>query len=117
MTRIGVAVAVTCLLVLAGCAADGQRPAGTAAGGSSTSELATFYHNRGLAMATAQDYDRAIADFGEALRIDPSYSPAYNDRGVAYRRKGDFDRAIQDYNEALRLNPKYGLALTNRGIA
>ena len=30
------------------------------------------------------DNDRAIADYSEAIRIDPKYASAYNDRGVAY---------------------------------
>ncbi len=63
------------------------------------------------------DNDRAIADYNEAIRLDPKYAIAYNNRGIAYRAKGDNDRAIADYSEAIRLDPKYAVAFNNRGIA
>ena len=51
------------------------------------------------------DYDGAIADFTEAIRLAPNYVYAYNIRGVVYRQKGDYDRAIADFEEALKINP------------
>ena len=63
------------------------------------------------------DHDRAIADYSEAIRLDPKHASAFNNRGIAYRAKGDHDRAIADYNEAIRLDPKDALAFNNRGIA
>jgi len=30
------------------------------------------------------DYDRAIADYGQAISLNPKYDPAYNHRGNAY---------------------------------
>jgi tetratricopeptide (TPR) repeat protein len=51
------------------------------------------------------DNDRAIADYNEAIRLQPGYALAYNNRGGAYVRTGDFDRAINDYTEAIRINP------------
>jgi tetratricopeptide (TPR) repeat protein len=53
------------------------------------------------------DYDRAIADLTEAIRLDPKYVWAYASRGEAYRMKGDYDRAIADLTEAIRLDPNY----------
>ena len=64
-----------------------------------TTTAATLYGDKG-------DYDRAIADYDEAIRLDPRYAVAYYNRGVAYCDKGDYDRAIADYNEAIRLDPK-----------
>ena len=73
--------------------------------------------NQGYTDTNAGDYDRAIADYNEAIRLDPKSAIAFSDRGVAYMRKGDLDRAFADYNEALRLNPTYGPAFSNRGVA
>src|SRR5262244_2068669 len=64
-----------------------------------------------------RDYDRAIADYNEAIRLVPADAPAFFGRGNAYASKGDRDRAIADYSEAIRLDPKYAFAFNNRGIA
>jgi tetratricopeptide (TPR) repeat protein len=63
------------------------------------------------------NYDRAISDYTEAIRLKPNYAKAYYNRGNAYREKGDYDRAISDYNEAIRLNPKDANAYHSRGVA
>lgn len=62
-------------------------------------------------------HDRAIADFSEAIRLDPTYAIAFRGRGIAYGNKGDYDRAIADFTEAIRLDPKLATAFSNRGLA
>jgi tetratricopeptide (TPR) repeat protein len=62
-------------------------------------------------------YDRAIADFTQAIRLDPANAKAYKERGDAYAGKGDLDRAIANYNQAIRLDPTYAAAYRNRGTA
>jgi tetratricopeptide (TPR) repeat protein len=74
-------------------------------------------NNRGAAYAAKHDYDRAIADFDEAIRLDPKSSSAIGYRGFAYDAKQDYDRAIADYNEAIRLDPKSSSNVENRGAA
>jgi tetratricopeptide (TPR) repeat protein len=80
-------------------------------------DLATLYNNRGSAWYDKGDYDRAIADYAEAIRLNPKYALAFNNRGNAWAAKGDYDRAIADYTEAIRLDPKGALAYNNRGNA
>src|SRR5262249_41954596 len=50
--------------------------------------------NQGHTDINNGDYDRAIAAFSDALRLDPKGAPTFTNRGVAYERKGDMDRAI-----------------------
>ena len=69
---------------------------------------AIAYFNRGVACKADGDGDRAIADYTEAIRLDPKLAIAYYERGIAYHALGDFDRAIADYTEAIRLDPKLG---------
>jgi formylglycine-generating enzyme required for sulfatase activity len=51
------------------------------------------------------EYDKAIADCTEAIRLDPKHVEAYHNRGVAYWNKGEYDKAIADFTEAIRLEP------------
>ena len=66
---------------------------------------------------TSNEYDRTIADYTKALKINPDDYETLKLRGNAYYDKGDFDRAIKDYSEALRIKPDYYNALYNRGNA
>jgi tetratricopeptide (TPR) repeat protein len=70
-----------------------------------------------MAWQTKGDLDRAIADYDQAIRIDPKNTRAYSVRGVAWAAKGDLDRAIADYYQAIRLDPKNTNVYDNRGIA
>ena len=54
------------------------------------------------------DHDRAIADFGEALRLDPDDARAYANRGAIYEKKGDLERARADFRAVLAMPPKDG---------
>ncbi|GAX41804.1 tetratricopeptide TPR_2 repeat protein [Tolypothrix sp. NIES-4075] len=62
------------------------------------------------------DFKGAIADYTEAIRLNPKYVSAYNDRGIARRSLRDNQGAIADYEQAIRLDPKYTLAYYNRGL-
>jgi tetratricopeptide (TPR) repeat protein len=47
------------------------------------SYLAAYYNHRGNAYSDKGDNDRAIADYNEAIRLDPKSAVAFNNRGVA----------------------------------
>ena len=79
--------------------------------------LARLYTRRGGAYQAQGDPNRAVADYNESMRIDPTYPAAYSNRGNIWFRRGEFDRAIADYNQAIQLDPKYGRAYHNRGSA
>ena len=71
-------------------------------------DLAQAYVWRGITYVRSKsDWDRAIADFGEALRLGSKDPGAYAGRAAAYIRKGDVDRALPDLNEGLRLDPRH----------
>ncbi len=63
------------------------------------------------------EYDNAIKDYTDYIRLVPDSSAAYNNRGAAWRAKKEYDKAIDDYTEAIRLDPKYAIAYNNRGAA
>src|SRR5262245_12506321 len=42
--------------------------------------LGGLHNNRGIQYSQKHDYDRAIADFNEAIRLDPNDAHAYSNR-------------------------------------
>lgn len=88
-----------------------------ASGDESEVDLFGDYVSRGNAHADRQDYDQAIADYGEALKRNPTRAVVFYDRAAAYRMKRDYDKAIADYDRAIALNPRYEDAFVNRGVA
>jgi len=65
---------------------------------------------------TKGNFDRAIADCDDAIRLDPKGADAYLNRGNAHAARRDYDRAITDFDAAIRLNPALAMAYNNRGV-
>ena len=88
-------------------------------------DYADAYNNRGNAWDDKEDYKRAVADFdqaiklnlgdsagaiadySEAIKIDPRYAVAYFNRANAEADKGDKTAAANDYQAALKINPNF----------
>ena len=49
-------------------------------------------------------YDRAIADFNHAIRLNPQHANAYNGRAVAYFKSGDAAIGLSDAMRAVELD-------------
>ena len=73
--------------------------------------------DRGEAFINRGEWDAAIREYNEAIRLNPNYAEAYGSRGLAYWVNRDYDRAIEDCTEAIRLNPNYAEAYNYRGNA
>ena len=63
------------------------------------------------------DYDRAIAEYSEAIEINPTDDNAYVCRGNVRAMRGDTAAAMADFAKALELNPRNDSAYYNRGVA
>jgi tetratricopeptide (TPR) repeat protein len=73
--------------------------------GQSAAAKAAF--DRGRDAQKEKNYDKAIAEYTEAIRLDNKYAAAYGSRGfIYYNVKKEYDRAIADYNEQIRLDPR-----------
>jgi tetratricopeptide (TPR) repeat protein len=75
------------------------------------------YINAGNAQYLKQDYEGAIADYTEAIRIDPTHVGALTNRGTAWYCKQQYDHAIADYSRAIDLDPNFLYAYEGRGRA
>jgi tetratricopeptide (TPR) repeat protein len=62
------------------------------------------------------NYDRAIAEYSIAIKVDPRRPETYVKRGLAWSLKGDYARAIADFERAMKIDPSLGTAYLNRGI-
>ena len=48
-----------------------------------------------------EDYEGAIADYNQAIKIDSTHPKAYYSRGNILRKARDNRNAIADYNQAI----------------
>ncbi len=67
---------------------------------------------RAAVLARKDQLDRAISDYGEALRLEPQ-ADIYNVRGELWWRKGDRPKALADFAAAMKLNPDHPAAKSN----
>ena len=58
---------------------------------------AQFYVDKG-------DYENAIKDYTEVIRMSSNWGGFFKQRAGAFEKKGDFENAIKDYTEAIRLD-------------
>jgi tetratricopeptide (TPR) repeat protein len=68
-------------------------------------DLALTYNNRGTTYLKLRDVDRALADFAEAIKLDPKLAVAYVGQGQAHEIMGDKAAALTSYRETLRIEP------------
>ena len=73
-------------------------------------------HNaRGHARMALGRYGDAIADFTEAIRLDP-IAGYYDNRQAAYRAMGELDSALSDAYAAVKIAPKDSFVYRSRGL-
>jgi tetratricopeptide (TPR) repeat protein len=58
------------------------------------------YNNRGTAYNDIGQYQRAIKDYNEAIRLKPNDSLAYKNRGLAYLIQGNSKPGCSDAQKA-----------------
>jgi tetratricopeptide (TPR) repeat protein len=66
---------------------------------------AAGYIERGLANIEIEAYDLALADFAEALKLEPKNAAAFYYSGDVYYYQDDYDAAISYYTQAININP------------
>jgi tetratricopeptide (TPR) repeat protein len=81
-----------------------------------TSEpTADDYILQGSIKSKSKDYKGSIADYDQAIRINPNNAVAYSNRGYARRKLGDNQGAIADYDRAIEIDPKVAFNYGRRG--
>jgi tetratricopeptide (TPR) repeat protein len=75
---------------------------------------AALWSERGFVYLLQRDYQSAVRDEAEAIRLDPKLSTAYFFRGSAYGGLGDAPRARSDMVAAVRLDPSLQRYVTSK---
>jgi len=73
------------------------------------------YYNIAYKFYNNKQYDSAIANLTQAIKLSPNYSYAYEARGNAYFGKNAYNQAIADYCKAISLDPNTAMNYANRG--
>jgi tetratricopeptide (TPR) repeat protein len=69
---------------------------------------------RGVKMGNAEDYDRALEEFEQAIALDPNLADAYYNRGVIHKRRAEWMKAKEEFDRALAIEPQFIDALYER---
>lgn len=78
---------------------------------------AEAYTRRAVDWFAKGEFDKAIADCSQAIRLKANHSAAYACRGGARLEKGEHDKALGDFTRAILLNPRDAYAaFTGRGM-
>jgi tetratricopeptide (TPR) repeat protein len=68
-------------------------------------DLSAVYQQRAYAAATNQQFEDALNDYGEAIKISPEDPRIYEQRAAVEMKMQDMDKALADYSEAIKLKP------------
>src|SRR5690348_4640833 len=60
--------------------------------------LAIIFYNRGDAYQRLSEFERAIEDFDQAIRLNSAFAGAFHSRALAYAGKRQYARAIEDFD-------------------
>jgi tetratricopeptide (TPR) repeat protein len=74
------------------------------------------YNERGLAYFDKGEYDKALIDLTQAVKLNRNYADGFYNRGKVYQKKKEYGKAILDYTEAIKIEPGYAGAYINRGL-
>ncbi len=78
--------------------------------------LPAAYNNLGIVYNDKGMFKEAIAEYQEAIKLDPNYALAYYNLGIAYKNVGNHREAITSYKKALEIFPFFTAAYNNLGF-
>lgn len=64
------------------------------------------HFQQGMQYAARKDFQNAVGEFANAIKLYPAYAAAYSNRGVAYMQQKKMDLAEDDLKKAVELAPK-----------
>ena len=71
------------------------------------------YNNLGHALASEKQYEEAVTQYRQGIKINPYYSKAHNNLGHALNELKRYDEAIEHYQQAISIEANYAEAYNN----
>jgi len=87
------------------------------AGPASDRQRAQQANDRGLQLYREKQYDEAVAQFTEALKLRPDFAQAANNLGFVYYRQQRYAEAARWLENTLKIDPSRAVAYLNLGDA
>ena len=75
------------------------------------------YEARGIARAEQDEFELALADFTQAMTLNPKNAGVHINRGIAYSMNDNEELGMQDFNAAIALDPTFAECYSARGLA
>jgi tetratricopeptide (TPR) repeat protein len=63
-----------------------------------------------------RQYEKAIEDYSQSIRLEPDAAYTFNNRGFTYAYMGQYEKAIEDYDRALDLTPNWRMFTTIKPV-
>lgn len=79
--------------------------------------LPAIYVYRATAYGKIGEYNKALADFAMAIKLDPKLTMAWGERGAFYNTESRFELAVKDFEQATRLDPFFDEGFAGLGYA
>jgi tetratricopeptide (TPR) repeat protein len=80
-------------------------------------QTAQDYYELAKQKRAQSDYQLAIINYTQAIRLKPQFAEAYAERGYCHSRRRADALALSDYNQAIQLGLNDNLVFLNRGWA
>ena len=74
------------------------------------------YYGLGEVYRNLEQYESAISNYSQAIKLNPHSSESYNNRGVCYVLMKNYQQALNDATDAIRINPNFEKSYQLRGI-
>jgi tetratricopeptide (TPR) repeat protein len=83
---------------------------------SSFGQKPEYYLKSGIEKYNSKDFEGAINDYTEGIKVDTSFSDGYFYRGICELALQDYKSAQKDFDKTIELEPKFAKAYFNRAL-
>ena len=94
-----------------------QRPAAADLDATPAADHIEDHISRGVTYRRAEKFEQAMAEFEQAISVDPDNADAWYHHGLTWGLTGEHGRAVADFTRSIERAPEYADAYNCRGYA